>query len=335
MENTMKDLIKKLTEAYGPSGYEGQVRELIRAEIEGLADEISVSRLGSLVALRHGAGGGSKVMLAAHMDEIGVMVTHVDEKGFLRFAPIGGLDVMALLGGRVAFGSGAIGVIGAEERWSNSKAKLEKLYIDVGAKDKATCPVSVGDAAGFTRSFEDMGKRLVAKTMDDRVGCAILIETLRQLKKTPHEVHFVFSVQEEMTLAGAQTSAYQIGPDVALAVDVTDVGDTPEAPKMAVALGKGPAIKVQDAGMVAHRGVKELMIKRAEEKRLPYQLEVLQGGTTDAAAIQPTRAGVPSGCLSIPCRYVHTPSEMVDYDDVLNSVQLLLAILAKPIELEL
>ncbi|MBN1886393.1 MAG: M42 family metallopeptidase [Thermoflexales bacterium] len=329
----MKDLIKKLTEAYGPSGYEQQIRKLIRAEIEGLADEISVSRLGSLVVLRRGAGGGSKVMLAAHMDEIGVMVTHVDEKGFLRFAPIGGLDVMALLGGRVAFGNGAIGVIGSEERWNSGKAKLDKLYIDVGAKDKASCTVSVGDAAGFTRPFEDLGQRLVAKTMDDRVGCAILIETLRQLKKTPHEVYFVFSVQEEMTLAGAQTSAYQIEPDVALAVDVTDVGDTPEAPKMAVSLGKGPAIKVQDGGMVAHRGVKELMIKRAEEKRLPYQLEVLQGGTTDAMAIQLTRGGVPSGCLSIPCRYVHTPSEMVDYDDVLNSVQLLLAILARPVEL--
>lgn len=331
----MKDLIKKLTEAYGPSGYEQQIRALIRAEIEGLADEISVSRLGSLVALRHGTGSGCKVMLAAHMDEIGVMVTHIDEKGFLRFAPIGGLDVMALLGGRVVFGNGTVGVIGAEERWSTSKAKLSKLYLDVGAKDKATCPVSVGDAAGFTRPFKDLGQRLVAKTMDDRIGCAILIETLRQLKETPHEVYFVFSVQEEMTLAGAQTSAYQIEPDVAMAVDVTDVGDTPEAPKMAVALGQGPAIKVQDGGMVAHRGVKELMIRRAEDKRLPYQLEVLQGGSTDAMAIQPTRSGVPSGCLSIPCRYVHTPSEMVDYADVLNGVKLLLAILAKPIELDI
>ena len=334
----MKDLIKKLTEAYGPSGYEQPIRELIRAEIEGLADEITVNRLGSLVAQRRAkpASGGAptKVMLAAHMDEIGLMVTHIDENGFLRFAPIGGLNPITLTGGRVIFGNGAIGVIGVEKRQDRAKAPtLEQLYLDVGAKDKATCQVKVGDAAGFTRPFEDLGGRLLSKTMDDRIGCAILIETMRQLKQSPHDVYFVFSVQEEATLAGAQTSAFQIKPDVALAVDVTDIGDTPEAPKMAVALGKGPAIKVQDSGMIAHRGVKELMIKRAEEKRLPYQLEVLRGGTTDAMAIQSTREGVPSGCLSIPCRYIHTPSEMVDYDDVLNSVKLLLAILAKPIEI--
>ncbi len=331
----MKDLIKKLTEAYGPSGYEQSIRELIRAEIDDLVDQVDVNRLGSLMALRLGSGNGQKVMVAAHMDEIGVMVTHIDDKGFLRFAPIGGLNPITLVGGRVVFGDGTLGVIGVEKREDRNKVPtLEQLYIDVGARDKASCRVKVGDAAGFTRPFEDLGGRLVAKTMDDRIGCAILIETMRQLKKSPHDIYFVFSTQEEMTLAGAQTAAYQIAPDIALAVDVTGVGDTPEAPKMAVALGKGPAIKVQDAGMVAHHGVKELMIKRAEEKRLPYQLEVLLGGTTDAMAIQPTREGVPSGCLSVPCRYIHTPSEMVDYEDVLNSVRLLLAILTRPIAID-
>lgn len=330
----MKSLIKKLTEAYGPSGYEQHIRDLIRAEIDGRADEITVNRLGSLIALRRGSRGEHQIMLTAHMDEIGIMVTHVDDKGFLRFAPIGGLNPITLTGGRVVFGDGTIGVIGVEKREDRSKAPtLEQLYIDVGAKDKASCKIKVGDAAGFMRSFQDLGDRLIAKTMDDRIGCAILIETMRQLKKSPHDVYFVFSVQEEMTLAGAQTAAFQIAPDMALAVDVTGVGDTPEAPKMAVSLGKGPAIKVRDSGMIAHRGVKELMIKRAEEKRIPYQLEVLSGGTTDAMAIQITREGVPSGCLSIPCRYIHTPSEMVDYADVLNSVKLLLAILSKPLEI--
>ncbi len=331
----MKEIIKKLVEAYGPSGYEQHIRELVRAEIADVSDEITVGRLGSLIALRRSTGGtGSKIMLAAHMDEIGVMVTHIDDNGFLRFAPIGGINPHTLTGGRVVFGDGTLGVIGAEKLPDRSKAPtLEQLYIDVGAKDKASCKVKVGDAAGFTRPFEDLGGRLVAKTMDDRIGCAILIETMRQLKKSPHDIYFVFSTQEEMTLAGAQTAAYQIAPDMALAVDITLVGDTPEAPKMAVALGKGPAIKVQDSGMLAHRGVKELMIKRAEEKRIPYQLEVLQRGSTDAASIQITREGVPSGCLSVPCRYAHTPSEMVDYEDVLNSVKLLLAILAKPIEI--
>ena len=332
----MKELIKKLTEAYGPSGYEQQIRKLIQVEIAGLADKITVNRLGSLIAFRPGTGGGTrkKIMLAAHMDEIGVMITHVDKNGFSRFAPIGGINPIALMGGRVVFENGTIGVIGVEKREDRGKAPtLEQLYIDVGAKDPASCKVKVGDAAGFTRPFEDLGARLVAKSMDDRIGCVILIEALRQLKKTPHDIYFVFSVQEEMTGAGAQTAAYELAPDIALAVDVTGIGDTPEATKMAVALGKGPAVKVKDGGMLAHRGVKELMIERAEEKRIPYQLEVLLGGSTDARHIQLTRAGVPSGCLSVPCRYVHTPSEMVDFDDVQNGIKLLLAILAKPIEI--
>ena len=330
----MKDLIKKLTEAYGPSGYEHQMRQIIREEIRGHADEIKTNALGSLIALKRGNGKGKKVMLAAHMDEIGVMVTHVDEKGFCRFAPVGGVFPLTLLGGRVVFGNGTLGVIGMEEKhFERGKTPpLDHFFIDVGAQDKASCPVKVGDAAGFGRPFEDLGDRLVAKTMDDRIGCAILIETMRKLRRCAHDVYFVFTVQEEMTLAGAGTSAYGLNPDIALAVDVTLNGDTPEAHPMAVSLGQGPAIKVQDAGMVAHAGVKELMVRRAEEAKLPYQLEVLTSGTTDAMAIQMVREGIPAGCLSVPCRYVHSPSEMVDYGDVQNSVKLLLAILAKPIE---
>ena len=330
----MKDLIKKLTEAYGPSGYEHSIRQIIRDEVRGYADEIRTNALGSLIALKRGNGKGKKVMLAAHMDEIGVMVTHIDEKGFCRFAPIGGVFPLNLMGGRVVFGDGTVGTIGMEEKhYERGKTPpLDQFFIDVGAKDKATCPVRVGDAAGFCRSFEDLGDRLVSKTMDDRIGCAILIETLRKLRRSAHDVYFVFTVQEEMTLVGGGTSAYGIAPDVALVVDVTATGDTPEARPMAVSLGGGPAIKVQDSGMVAHAGVKELMVRRAEEAHLAYQLEVLAHGSTDAAAIQMVREGVPSGCLSVPCRYLHSPSEMVDYGDVQNSVKLLLAILGKPIE---
>jgi putative aminopeptidase FrvX len=331
----VRELVKKLTEAYSPSGYEHQIRKLIREEIRGYADEIKTNPLGSLIARKRGSGKGSKVMLAAHMDEIGVMVTHIDDKGFCRFAPIGGVFPLTLLGGRVVFGNGVVGVIGMEEKhFERGKTPpLNQFFIDVGARDKAACPVKVGDAAGFLRPFEDLGDRLVAKTMDDRIGCVILIETLRKLRRCAHDVYFVFTVQEEMTLAGAGTSAYGLNPDVALAVDVTDTGDTPESHHMAVSLGGGPAIKVQDAGMVAHAGVKELMVRRAEQARLPYQLEVLTGGTTDAMAIQIVREGIPTGCLSVPCRYIHSPSEMVDYGDVQNSVKLLLAILGRPIEL--
>ena len=170
--------------------------------------------------------------------------------------------------------------------------------------------------------------------MDDRIGCAVLIQTMRELKKTPHDVFFVFTVQEEVGVRGATTSTFGIQPDIAIAVDVTDTGDTPEAGTMSVGLGKGPAIKVKDVGMLAHPGVKNLLVTTAQEARLPYQLEVLTMGSTDAMAMQVTREGVPTGVVSIPTRYVHTPSEMVDWNDVQNSVKLLVSLLGKPIRLE-
>lgn len=332
----MKELIKKLTETYGPSGHEERIREVIRAEIEGLADEVRVDALGNLIALKRGKGQGIKVMLAAHMDEIGIIVTHVDEKGFLRFAPVGGVRPLTLLGGRAVFADGTVGTFGMEKREPEEAKKIptfDKLYLDVGAKDKESVPVKVGDVACFQRPFVAQGDRLIAKAFDDRIGCAVLIQVMRDLKETPHDVYFVFSVQEEVGLRGATTSTYGIQPDLGISVDVTRTGDTPEAHPMAVSLGAGPAIKVKDGRMLAHPAVKDLLVRTAEELGIPYQLEVLERGTTDAAAIQISREGVPAGCLSIPCRYVHTPSEMVDYNDVANAVKLLVAVLSKPIEL--
>ena len=332
----MKELIKKLTETYGPSGHEERIREVIRAEIEGLADEVRVDALGNLIALKRGKGQGIKVMLAAHMDEIGIIVTHVDEKGFLRFAPVGGVRPLTLLGGRAVFADGTVGTFGMEKREPEEAKKIptfDKLYLDVGARDKESVPVKVGDVACFQRPFVAQGDRLIAKAFDDRIGCAVLIQVMRDLKETPHDVYFVFSVQEEVGLRGATTSTYGIQPDLGISVDVTRTGDTPEAHPMAVSLGAGPAIKVKDGRMLAHPAVKDLLVRTAEELGIPYQLEVLERGTTDAAAIQISREGVPAGCLSIPCRYVHTPSEMVDYNDVTNAVKLLVAVLSKPIEL--
>jgi putative aminopeptidase FrvX len=325
----MKDLIRKLVGTYGPSGVEEQVRTAIRAEVELLADELRVDPLGSLVVRKQGSGEGKRIVLDAHMDEIGVMVTYVDEKGFARFTRIGGVRPLNCVGARVAFADGTVGVIGVEEKREDmSKVpKFEQLYVDVGATGRDDCPVHVGDAAVFVRPFLAQGTRLIAKALDDRIGCAVLIETLRRLEHTPHDVYFVFSVQEETTLSGARTSTYGIEPDLAIAVDVTGTGDTPECRPMAVELGKGPAVKVQDRGMIAHPAVRDLLVQRAEGADIPYQLEVLEYGTTDAAAMQLVRAGVPAGCLSIPCRYVHTPSEMVDEGDVENGVRLLLEVL--------
>lgn len=331
----MRDLIRKLVQAYGPSGVEDQIRAVIRAEVKALADELRVDPMGSLIVRKHG-GEGKRIVLMAHMDEIGVMVTYVDEKGFARFTSIGGLSPLTCVGARVAFADGTMGVIGVDRKREDlSKIpKLEQLYIDLGATGRDDCPIRAGDAAVFVRPFAYVGKapgtRLIAKAMDDRIGCAVLIETLRQLASTPHDVYFVFSVQEEVGLRGAGTAAYGIDPDMAIAVDVTGTGDTPESRPMAVELGKGPAVKVKDAKMIAHPAVRDLLVQTAEKANIPYQLEVLERGSTDAAAMQLVRAGVPAGCLSIPCRHIHSPSEMVDERDVRNGVRLLLEVLQAP-----
>ncbi|MFN2241515.1 MAG: M42 family metallopeptidase [Anaerolineae bacterium] len=330
----MKELIKKLTEPYGPSGREEQIRAIIRAEVESFADEMRVDTMGNLIALKKGTGQGKKVMLAAHMDEIGLIISHVDENGFLRAQGIGGVDPMTMSGGRVQFADGTVGVIAPEKRPEFRKEPdLAKLYIDVGATSREQAADRLGQVVGFLRPFTDMGQRVVAKAMDDRIGCAVLIETMRRLKSSPHDLYFVFTVQEEVGLRGAQTGAFGVEPDIGIAVDVTIAADTPEAYKMAMKLGQGPCIKVKDGRMLAHPGLKDLLIDTAEANEIPYQLEVLAWGSTDAAAMQLSRGGVPAGCVSIPCRYIHSPSEMVDTDDVENAVKLLAALLASPMEI--
>ena len=331
----MKPLIQKLVEIVGPSGYESAVRDLVRGEIEGLVDEIRVDALGNLIARKGQKGeGGLRVMLSAHMDEIGVIATHVDEKGFVRFTTIGGVRAHTCIGGRVHFLNGVQGLIYMERSEDSSRLPgIENLFIDVGAADRESCPVKVGDLAAFERPFLDLGDRLVSKAMDDRISVAVLVETLRQLKSSPHELYFVFSTQEEVGLRGATTAAFGIDPDLGVAVDVTATGDTPKGLRMEVGLGKGPAIKVRDGGMLSDPRVVRWMVETAEAAGLPYQLEVLEGGTTDARAIQLARAGVPSGCVSIPTRYIHSPSEMVDYGDVQNAVRLLVALLSGPVKL--
>jgi endoglucanase len=330
----MKPLIQKLVETAGPSGYEAQVRDVIRAEVEEYADEIQVDALGNLIVRKWGRKvEGKRIMLSAHMDEIGLIATHVDEKGFVRFTSVGGVFLQYCLGGRVRFLNGASGVIGVEGERDLSKVdKLDKMFIDLGLRDNKKSPVRVGDMAVFDRPFTDLGDRLVSKAMDDRIGVAVMIAALQKLKQTPHEVFFVFSVQEEVGLRGATTAAYGIDPDLAIALDVTRSGDTPKGFKMAVSLGDGPAIKVRDGGMLSDPRVVDWMVRAAESEGLLYQLEVLEGGTTDARAMQLTRAGVPAGCISIPCRYVHSPSEMVDVQDVQNAVSLLLAMISHPVD---
>jgi endoglucanase len=333
----VKKLLQTLTETFGPSGYEDEVRKLVRREVESLADEVSVDTLGNLIARKRPTKARrdtKKIMIAAHMDEIGVIVSHVDEHGFVRFSPIGGVFRRYVLGGRVRFLNGTQGIIGFDRLDNvNELPTLDKVYIDVGATSPQDCPVKIGDMAAFDRQYSDLGHRLVAKSMDNRVGVLVAIETLRALKSTPYDLYFVFTTQEEVGVRGATTSAYGVDPDIGIALDVTPSGDTPNALRMEMTLGKGPCIKIQDASMIADTRVVQWMIRVAEKNKIPYQREVLLLGGTDARAIQLTRAGVPAGCISIPVRYVHSPSEMVDYSDVQNAVKLLTAVLRTPIDL--
>jgi endoglucanase len=338
----MKPLIQKLVETPGPSGYERQIRAVVQAEIEPYVDELHVDAMGNLIARKgKGEAAGIKIMLAAHIDEIGIMVTQVDTDGFVRFTTLGGVRPYTCIGARVRFLSGASGIISMEsyEDMTDDMVKVpafEQLYIDLGLSGNQDAPVKVGDVAVFDRPFLDLGERLVAKSMDDRIGTAVLVGTMRQIKATPHQLYFVFSTQEEVGLRGATTAAFGINPDLGLSVDVTRTGDTPRRTKvrMEVSLGKGPAIKVRDGGMLADRRVVDWMVRGAEKLGLPYQMEVLEKGTTDARAMQLTKIGIPAGCLSIPCRYVHSPSEMVDFGDVQQAVQLLVELVSHPVKLQ-
>jgi len=333
----MKKLLKQLTEAFGPSGYEDNIRKIVQAEVKALADEIKVDALGNLIArkrLSKQTKDTKKIMIAAHMDEIGLMVSHIDANGFVRFSSLGGVFGKYVLGGRVCFLNGVQGVIGYDRfEKPHETPPMDKIYIDVGATSKKDCPVKIGDVAAFDRPYVEMGNRLVAKSMDDRVGVLVAIETLRALKSTPYDVYFVFTTQEEVGTRGAATSAFGVDPDLGIAIDVTSSADTPNAMKMEMVLGKGPCVKIKDNGALSDPRVVQWMISTAEKNKIPYQREVLLFGGTDAQGIQMTRAGVPAGCLSIPTRYIHSPSEMVDFTDVQNSVKLMTAILKTPIDL--
>jgi endoglucanase len=207
------------------------------------------------------------------------------------------------------------------------------MFIDVGATSKEDCSVSIGDVAAFQRPFIALGDRLVSKAMDDRIGVVVMIEALRRLEKSPHQLFFVFTAQEEVGVRGAATAAFGIDPDIGLALDVTRTGDTPKGIRMDVKLGEGPAIKIKDSGMIVDPRIVKWMITTAENAKIPFQREVLERGGTDARSIQLNRSGVPAGCISIPCRYIHSPSEMVDINDVDNAVKLLLELISNPVTL--
>jgi tetrahedral aminopeptidase len=333
------DLAKRFCETFGVSGFEEQIRDAIREEIAGLVNEVRVDAMGNLVALRRGTGqAGKRVMLAAHMDQIGLMVSYVDNRGFLSFTPVGYLYALACWGGQVRFADGTVGTIGLDGR-VDPRSKLpttRDMYVDVGATERAQVKQQVGDVAAFMQPFIAQGDAWFAPNMDDRIGCAILAQLLRDLsgKEIAHDLYAVFTTQEEVGTRGATSSAYAIEPDVAVAIDVTGTGDTPhQTPAMEVYMGRGAAVKVQDSGMISHSGLNRLLIAAAQGAGVPYQLEVLQGGTTDARSMQVSRSGVPASCISVPSRYVHLPSQLIDRRDAEGAVSILSAFLSRPIDL--
>ncbi|MBQ7986368.1 MAG: M42 family metallopeptidase [Clostridia bacterium] len=314
------ELLKKLTGTFGPSGCEEKIAELIKKETEAFCDEIYTDALGNLVCRKK--GNGKKVMFASHMDEIGIVVTFIDEAGFLRFADVGGLYLRNLINRRVRFENGVIGVIGTEE--NNEKRQMAKMFIDIGAKDReeAEKMVSIGDMAVFEGELTVQNGKIISKALDDRVGCYVLIEAMKKVK-SENDLYFCFTTQEEVGLRGARTAAYKIEPEYALSVDVTDIGDTPKAPKMAVKLGKGTAIKVMDYSVITSVEVREKLIDIAESRGIKYQREIMMEGGTDAGVIHFTKGGVKTGGISIPTRYIHSPSEIIDEKDLKASIDLL------------
>ena len=308
------ELLKKLTMCFAPSGREENIRELIKSEAEKYADEIYEDTLGNLIAKKGGCG--KKIVILSHMDEIGVVVTYKDEKGFLRFAPVGGLKTKDLVGRRVQFENGAIGVIGVHD--DTDKYDVSKMFIDASGNDD----ISVGDMAVFTGEFYENDTHVISKALDNRVGCYVALKALQSVE-TSNELYFIFTVQEEVGLRGAKTATYGIDADFAVAVDVTAVGDTPGAKEMNVKLGCGAAIKVMDRSVICHSQVRDALIDTASKSNIPYQLEILTAGGTDAGAVHISGSGIKTGAISIPTRYIHSPSEMIDKQDLKACTELL------------
>lgn len=325
------ELLKKITEAFGPSGREDEVREVIKNEIAPFVDEITVDNMGNLIC--HKKGNGKKLMMAAHMDEIGVMVTHIDKNGFLRFAPVGGVYQYNCVNRAVKFENGVEGVISGEGKSAMRDWTLDKMFIDIGAEsyEEAADMVKIGDMATFNGKFMVMGKKVSGKTMDDRVACYALIEAVKKIKACPNDFYAVFTTQEELGLRGAKVAAQIVQPDMAIAVDVSSVGDTPESKIIDLTLGKGPSIKIRDASYVISPVARDFMIKCANEAGIPYQLEAASFGGTDTGAIMLTGSGVPAATTSIPTRYIHSPQETVHMDDVENEIKFLVKMIESEI----
>lgn len=327
----MIDILKTFTHLQSvarPSGFESPCAQAI-AELAGpYCDEVKIDTLGNVIC--HKKGPGKRLMMAAHMDVIGLIITHIDKKGFLRFGALGGFVPYRLIGARMKLENGMGGSVWCDEKAMEEK-KLEEislndLYLDIGAEseESARKMVQVGDVAMYEGEVQQLGQMVLAPYCDDLIACAALLSAMSQVEKSENDLYFVFTVQEEVGLRGAATAAYAIDPDFGVCMDVTRTGDNPsEKAKMVVKLGAGPTIKIKDVSLLCNPQVIAHLREAAKEGDVPYQDEVLTAGGTDSAAIQKTRGGVLSGCISIPCRYIHSQNEMVSLKDVEQSARLM------------
>ena len=344
--NEINALLEKLSNANGISGAEGVVAKIIRDEIAPYVDEIKTDRMGNLIAVKK--GDDFKIMLAAHMDEIGLMVQYIDEKGFIRFVGVGGWYNPVLVSQRVILHGekGDIpGVLGMkpphvmEEADRKKPIELANLFIDVGAhsaEEVEAMGITVGTTVTIDRDYQPLaGTVVTGKALDNRVGCAMLIGALKEME-TKHTIYAVFTVQEEVGLKGAKTAAFSLNPDVAIATDVTIPGDSPgiERRKAPVFMGEGPVVVMVSAsgrGHLADTRMVDWLKKTAKKHDIKIQLEVGDGGNTDASAINFERGGIPSVPVSVPARYIHSPVEVIDLKDLQGAIELLrLAVRTKP-----
>ena len=324
MYNTLKKLLPTTPSV---SGREATVRGVIEGLMRPLVDEISVDAMGNLICRKRGsAKAPQKVMLCAHMDEIGFIVNFVEENGFLRVAPIGGISYTAAAFAEVVFESGLRGVLVPEAGDGSKEApKAEKCLVDIGASSRkeAERRVKIGDCCALLPHVSKLNaNRIVGRPLDDRIGCACLVKIAEVLSAPTDDIYYVFSVQEEVGCRGARPASFGISPDVALIYDVTGTGDEQGAKPMAVKLGGGVAVKIKDNSVICHTELVQELLDTAKREGIVAQCEILTYGGTDTSSVQMTGFGCRAGALSIPCRYIHSGVEMLDLRDAEAAVSL-------------
>ncbi len=326
----MLESIKKLVSINGVSGSESPVTDYIKSLVMPYADKVYTDVMGNLVAIKK--GNGKRIMLMAHTDEIGVVATFADEKGFLRVAAVGGVSPAKMLNTYVTFENGVRGVFRADD---TDEIKMNNCFVDIGAASQADAlsKIDIGMTARFDGDTFMMGDLIVSKALDDRLGCYMLIEVLKQLKSAENEVYFVFTTQEEVGLRGARVCGFDINPDIAIAVDIVTAADTPNCKSYGTALGDGIGIKLRDASAICSKSVVDALINTAEQNDIKYQREAKTMGGTDIGGVQTAGRGALVGGVVVPIRNTHTITETASAKDIENGIALLLSFVEKPIEI--